>query len=214
MDIKIRVVPSGYIQTNAYLIIDPARGEAALIDAPHFVMDAIGPALQDDGCTLRALLLTHGHYDHIGDAAKIRAAGVPVYGHLADRGLFENPARMRPYAYPPDIELVGFEIDHWVADGDRFSVLGLDCETRHVPGHCPGNVLFYFPALTAAFVGDALFAGSIGRTDLPGGSFPALERSIRERIYTLPGETRVLPGHGPATTVEDEMETNPYVAAQ
>ena len=214
MDLKVRVLPSGYLQTNAYLITSPRRGEAVLIDAPHFVMDSVEPFLEEDGCRLVALLLTHGHYDHIGDAARIRRSGVELYGHRADRELFENPACMLPYAYPPSIQLEGFDIDHWIDEGDRLSLLGLECEVRHVPGHCPGNVLFYFAELEMAFVGDALFAGSIGRTDLPGGSFQDLERSIRERIYTLPTATRVLPGHGPTTLVGDEIETNPYVAAQ
>ena len=214
MDLKIRVFPSGYIDTNAYLISDVASGHAVLIDAPHFVLEEIGPALAEDGCALVAALLTHGHYDHIGAAAAAKRAGARLYGHAADRMLFENPRCMLPYAYPPEIELEGFEIDEWVEDGQALEVLGLRCEVRHVPGHCPGNVLFYFPELGLAFVGDALFAGGVGRTDLPGGSFAALERSIRERIYTLPPDTRVLPGHGPSTTVGDEVETNPYVAAQ
>lgn len=214
MDLKLRVFPTGYIQTNAFLLSDSSLGEAVLIDAPHFALDEIKSALVEDGCALKALLLTHGHYDHIGDAAKIRKTGVPVYGHLADKDLFEDPARMLPYAYPSDIQLDGFEIDHWVSEGDMLSLLGQSCEVRDVPGHCPGNVLFYFEAMKAAFVGDALFAGSIGRTDLPGGDFSILEKSIRERIYTLPEDTQVFPGHGPETTVGVEMKTNPHVAAQ
>jgi len=214
MGVKITVFPSGYLETNAYLLTDSDRAEAILIDAPHFVQAAILPALEDAGCSLVALLLTHGHYDHIGDAAKIRASGVPLYGHVSDKELFEAPERMLPYAYPPDIQLDAFEIDHWVGEGDKLSLLGQACEVRHVPGHCPGNVLFYFEALKSAFVGDALFAGSIGRTDLPGGNFEELERAIRERIYTLPEETQVLPGHGPTTTVGAERSTNPHVSGE
>lgn len=214
MDFQLRTFPAGFLQTNAYLLSSQSRGEAVLIDAPHFLWDDVRPVLEQEGCELKALLLTHGHYDHIGDAARIRKAGVPLYGHRADADLFEDPERMRPFAYPPDVELEGFSIDHWVAEGDVLEFLGARCETRHVPGHCPGNVMFYFPQLGAAFTGDSLFAGSIGRTDLPGGDFAALERSIRERIYTLPGDTRILPGHGPETTVEVEMESNPFVSAQ
>ena len=92
--------------------------------------------------------------------------------------------------------------------------VGSDIEVRHVPGHCPGNVLFYFSDAGAAFVGDALFAGSIGRTDLPGGSFASLEKAIRTQIYTLPDETLVYPGHGPDTTVGAEKSTNPYVSEE
>ena len=102
-------------------------------------------------------------------------------------------------------------VDAWVAQGDRFEALGTTVEVRHVPGHCPGNVLFYFAAEDAAFVGDALFKGSIGRTDLPGGDFDELDRSIREQIYTLPAATGVFPGHGPKTTVAGEKAGNPYV---
>lgn len=214
MAVKIRIFPAGYLQTNAFLLSDPERGEATLIDAPHFVLDAVQPVLEEENCKLIALLLTHGHYDHIGDAARIARMKIPLYGHVSDRDLFASPERMRAYAYPPDIKLEGFAIDQWVEDSQTFEILGMTCETRHVPGHCPGNVLFYFEALKAAFVGDALFAGSIGRTDLPGGDFHELERSIQERIYTLPKETLVLAGHGPTTTVGEEMSNNPYVSGE
>jgi glyoxylase-like metal-dependent hydrolase (beta-lactamase superfamily II) len=100
-------------------------------------------------------------------------------------------------------------VDRWVAQGDRLTALGLEFEVRHVPGHCPGNILFQVGR--SAFVGDALFAGSVGRTDLPGGDRAELEASIRTQIYTLPDETKVYPGHGPATTVGQEKATNPHV---
>lgn len=214
MPLKVRIFPAGSIQTNAFLITDTDIGEAILIDAPNDVVDFVDPALAEDGCELKAVLITHGHYDHIGDVAKFADRGIPLYGHLADKSMFENPEMMRSYAYPPDLELRGFEVDHWVEDGTKLSFLGLECEVRHVPGHCPGNVLFYFPEAKAAFVGDALFAGGIGRTDLPGGSFEQLEQAIRGRIYTLPKDTIVLPGHGQNTTVGEEISTNPYVSGE
>ncbi len=111
-------------------------------------------------------------------------------------------------------ERLGLEpirVDHWLQAGERLTILGTKAEVRHVPGHCPGNVLFHFASLQAAFVGDALFQGSIGRTDLPGGDFDQLEASIREQIYPLPPETVVWPGHGPRTSVAVEREHNPYV---
>lgn len=214
MALKLRIFPAGSIQTNAFLLSDPDKGEALLIDAPNDVSEGVDAALAEDGCELKAVLITHGHYDHIGGVATFGQRGVPLYGHEADRMMFENPESMRAYAYPPNLKLEAFAIDHWVADGDTLSVLGMQCEVRHVPGHCAGNVLFYFSEIKAAFVGDALFAGGIGRTDLPGGSFEELERSIRERIYTLPNDTVVLPGHGPNTTVGDEIATNPYVSGE
>lgn len=214
MPLNVRIFPAGSIQTNAFLISDTDLGEAILIDAPNDVSKDVDPALAEDSCELKAVLLTHGHYDHIGGVATFADRGIPLYGHRADQEMFENPDCMRSYAYPPDLELRGFEVDNWVEDGTELSFLGLRCEVRHVPGHCAGNVLFYFPAAKAAFVGDALFAGGIGRTDLPGGSFPQLERSIRERIYTLPKETAVLPGHGPNTTVGEEISSNPFVSGE
>jgi glyoxylase-like metal-dependent hydrolase (beta-lactamase superfamily II) len=104
-------------------------------------------------------------------------------------------------------------VDHWLTPGECWEALGAPVECRHVPGHCPGNVLFYFSSLGAAFVGDALFAGSVGRTDLPGGSAATLAESIRSQIYTLPDATVVYPGHGPSTRVADEKATNPFVRA-
>ncbi len=210
--IDLSVFPAGYIETNAFLLCDSERGEALLIDAPHFLWDQVEPKLKEKDCSLSALLLTHGHYDHIGDGARIQKMGIEIYGHEADRHFFENPEIMRPYLYPPDMVLDPMKLDHVVEDGTELELMGQTIEVRHVPGHCPGNVLFYFPNLGAAFVGDALFAGSIGRTDLPGGDFSTLERSIKEKIYTLSDETKVFPGHGPATTVGHEKATNPFVS--
>lgn len=212
MSLELSVLPSGYIQTNAFLLQDKGRGEAVLIDAPHFVWDDVEPLLKASGCKLVGLLLTHGHYDHMGDGARIQAMGIPTYGHKDDELLYSEPSRMSKYAYPPDIKLDPVPIDHWVGEGDKIDLLGQSIEVRHVPGHCPGNVLFYFADLKLAFVGDALFAGSIGRYDLPGGDFSVLEKSIKTRIYTLPDDVQVMPGHGPSTVVGDEKSTNPYVS--
>jgi glyoxylase-like metal-dependent hydrolase (beta-lactamase superfamily II) len=208
---EIHTLPAGPIQTNAYLLLDRDAGRAILIDAPHGVWEEVGPVLAEAGAKLEALLLTHGHWDHTGDAAAIQATGVPVYGHEADRPLFENPALQEIFMIP-GFTLSAVKIDKPVAQGDRLELVGHEIEVRHVPGHCPGNVLFNFPAFGTAFVGDAIFAGSVGRTDFPGCSMKELERSIRTQIYTLPPETRLFPGHGPATTVARERATNPFVS--
>ena len=144
------------------------------------------------------------------DAWRFSEAGIPVYGHKDDRDLFESAETQKPFTFG-DSELKSVKIDHWIEVGEPLSVLGRTVEVRHVPGHCPGNVLFYIEQMKLAVVGDAIFAGSIGRTDLPGGSMEVLENSIRTQIYTLPGDTQLLSGHGPVTTVEREKATNPYV---
>ncbi len=208
---QLDVIPAGPIDTNAYLLSAPERGEALLIDAPGEVWAEVKPLLAERGCKLVELWITHGHWDHMQGAAEIvRATGAKVLAHADDRPLIETPEIMERFM-GERLNLESVRVDHWVVPGEMREVLGLSAEIRHVPGHCPGNVSFYFPALAAAFVGDALFRGSIGRTDFPGGDHALLLRSIREQIYTLPPATKVLPGHGPATTVADERSGNPYV---
>jgi glyoxylase-like metal-dependent hydrolase (beta-lactamase superfamily II) len=208
---KIHVLPAGPIETNAYLLTDAARGEAVLVDAPGGIGEWVEPILARETCRLTELWLTHGHWDHTQDAAKIvRATGAVTRGHVADKHFFETPQIMSAFL-SSRITLEPLVIDAWVVQGDRFEALGQTVEVRHVPGHCPGNVLFYFEKAAAAFVGDALFAGSVGRTDLPGGSREQLVEAIRGQIYTMPDATVVYPGHGPETTVGTEKKTNPYV---
>lgn len=210
---NLHVLPAGPIQTNAYLLTAPARGEAVLIDAPGGVWQQVAPILDRDKCRLAELWITHGHWDHTqGGAEVVTASGARVRAHPDDRVLIETPEVMDRFM-GERLRVAPIRVDHWLAQGERWEALGVQVEVRHVPGHCPGNVLFYFPALAAAFVGDALFNGSIGRTDLPGGNFEQLERSIHEQIYTLPEGTVIWPGHGPKTTVATEKATNPYVSA-
>jgi hydroxyacylglutathione hydrolase len=208
---KIHVLPSGPIETNGYLLTDSARGEAVLVDAPGDIWKLAGPILERENCKLTELWLTHGHWDHTQDAAKVvRATGAKTRGHRADSHFFETPQIMSAFL-SSRIQLEPVAIDVWVAQGDRFEALGRTVEVRHVPGHCPGNVLFYFEAEGVAFVGDALFAGSVGRTDLPGGSREQLMEAIRSQIYAMPDATVVYPGHGPETTTGTEKRTNPHV---
>lgn len=213
---NLHVLPAGMIQTNAYLLTAPDRGEAVLIDAPGEVWAEIAPILAEEKCRLTELWITHGHWDHMQGAAEVIAAtGAKVRAHAADRMLLETPELMERLM-GERLDLKPVRVDHWIVQGEKLAALGTTAEVRHVPGHCPGNVLFYFTALAggtagAAFVGDALFAGSVGRTDLPGGDFAELERAIRAQIFTLPGSTVVFPGHGAKTTVAHERAHNPYV---
>jgi glyoxylase-like metal-dependent hydrolase (beta-lactamase superfamily II) len=211
--VNLHVLPAGPIQTNAYLLTAPECGEAVLIDAPAGIWPLIEPILREQKCRLVELWLTHGHWDHMqGAAVVVRASGAKVRAHPDDRVMIEQPEIMERFM-GERLNLEPVHVDLWLQPVERFSALGQSVEVRHVPGHCAGNVLFYFPALSAAFVGDALFNGSVGRTDLPGGSFEQLEQSIRTQIYTLPDDTVVFPGHGPKTSVGTEKVENPYVSA-
>ena len=211
---KIHVLPSGPIQTVGYLLTDAALGQAVLIDAPGGIMAKVQPVLDKEGCQLTELWLTHGHWDHMQDAADVKQkSGALIRAHQADQGLIETPEIMEGFM-GQKMGLVGVKIEAFFAQGNRLTALGREFEVRHVPGHCPGNVLFYSAGAAVAFVGDALFNGGVGRWDLPGGNYDLLARSIREQIYTLPDATIVFPGHGPRTTVGDEKETNPYVSAE
>ena len=216
---KIHVLPSGPIQTIGYLLTDANRGEAILVDAPGDILAKINPILAKEGCTLKELWLTHGHWDHMQDGAEVkRATGALVRAHRADQAMIETPELMEEFM-GARLGLTGVKVDAWVAQGDRLQALGREFEVRHVPGHCAGNVLFYSAAAVGptvgtagiALVGDALFKAGVGRWDFPGGSFDLLAKSIREQIYTLPDATIVFPGHGARTTVGEEKRTNPYV---
>ena len=208
---KIHILPAGPIPTNAYLLTVPEKGEAVLVDAPGDIWDHVQPILDREHCRLIELWITHGHWDHTqGGAEVVRATGAVVRAHAADRILIENPGVMKAFA-GIEFKMEPLKVDHWVEPGDILAALGTTAEVRFVPGHCPGSVLFYFAREDAAFVGDALFKGSIGRTDFPGSDFAVLAKSIRTQIYTLPDVTRVYAGHGPPTTVGEEKKDNPYV---
>jgi glyoxylase-like metal-dependent hydrolase (beta-lactamase superfamily II) len=211
MLVKLYVLPAGPIQTNAYLLCAAERAEAVLIDAPGGVWTEVAKSLEVERCRLGELWFTHGHWDHTqGGAEVVRQTGAKVRAHPDDRALIETPEVMERFM-GERLKLEAVRVDHWVAPGEKLTAIGHDVEVRHVPGHCPGSVLYYFAAVAAAFVGDALFRRSVGRTDLPGGSAGKLTRSIREQIYTLPPGTVVYPGHGPPTSVGEERAENPYV---
>ncbi len=210
---NLHVIPSGPIQTNAYLLSSAESGEAVLIDAPGGIWAKIEPILTEGGLRLTEMWITHGHWDHTqGGAEVVRKTKAKVIAHLADQVLIETPEVMEGFM-GEKLGLEGIVVDQWVEEGDRLAALGTESEVRHVPGHCPGNVMFVFEKLQTAFVGDAIFAGSVGRTDLPGGSMEELKKSIRSRIYSLPDETVLYPGHGTHTTVATEKTGNPYVRA-
>ena len=198
------------IGTNGYVWINKALKECIVIDAPEGAFKWANQIAEEHDCTISGLILTHGHWDHILDGHYFAAKNIPTYGHRDDAVMFEAPERMKSYSMP-GLELLPVKISHWVKGGDVLNLLGDQLEIRHVPGHCPGNILVYSAREQLALVGDVIFAGSIGRYDLPGGDFSVLEQSIKTQIYTLPDETRLYTGHGGSTTVGHEKQTNPYV---
>lgn len=208
MDIRTFELPP--IGTNAFLVANPELKKALLVDAPGSAYETIEPILEKEGWELEALLLTHGHYDHMIDTHSFNEAGVKVYAHEDDRDWIENPS-VQASLLPFGLLIEDARIDVIVKSVDTLKLIGHTIEVRHVPGHAPGNVLFYFPESKCAFVGDAIFAGSVGRTDLPGGDWDVLKRSIEEQIFTLPDDTVLYPGHGPATSVGREKATNPFL---
>jgi glyoxylase-like metal-dependent hydrolase (beta-lactamase superfamily II) len=207
MNIKTFIAP-GFAE-NAYLIWQDGQAQALVIDPGD--ARAISNALQQHGLTLAAILLTHSHIDHIdGVAALKRDHDVPIYLHPEARVFYDNVAvqgaqfGMRVDTPPPPT--------HELAHGQSLDLAGIELEVRYAPGHAPGHVLLYNAAAGAAFVGDVVFQGSIGRTDLPGGDYQTLMRSIREQVMTLPEDTRLYSGHGPVTTVRQEKRFNPFIA--
>jgi glyoxylase-like metal-dependent hydrolase (beta-lactamase superfamily II) len=207
------VFPTGPIQANCVLLGDPAAGVLAVID-PGEEAPRIVERIERSGLEPVLVLHTHGHLDHAGGTAellKLLGPGVPVGLHRDELELYRNLAMQgRMFgleaATPPEPTL-------WLQHGDRLELGSLVLEVRHTPGHSPGGVCFVVHGAgePTVIVGDVLFAGSIGRTDLFGGSFPILERSIREQLYALPDETRVVCGHGPDTTIGREKRSNPFV---
>jgi glyoxylase-like metal-dependent hydrolase (beta-lactamase superfamily II) len=208
--LRINKMELGPIGTNAFLVWEEGGEEAILIDAPPDCRDQVGPVLEDQSLTLSEIWLTHGHWDHMAGAADLVTDSMTVIGHRADQTLFEQPAVMSTFAMP-GMEFKPVGITKWVEDGDKLDLFGREVAVFHCPGHCPGNVIFYVETEGVCFVGDVIFAGSVGRADLPGGDFQALENSIREKVYVLPEATEICPGHGPNTNVGDERLGNPFV---
>lgn len=204
---KVVAIPNGRFVENCYLVIDEAGGECAVID-PGEEAGLIAHKVAAAGVKPVALWVTHAHIDHIVGIPRLKAdTGAPVYLHTADRPLYDHVPEqaiafgMRAAALPaPDREL---------SHGDVLRVGTLEFRVRHTPGHSPGSVVFEGHGV--AFGGDVLFQGSIGRTDLPGGDFETLLKSIERELLTLPDSTIVYCGHGPETTVGRERRANPFL---
>lgn len=200
---KITSHTGGFTQTNGYLIETPDGN--LLIDAPEGVVGW----LDQKGVRVDDVLLTHQHYDHVLDAAALQGRGARLHAFAPFSTELTLEDAARAWGMPVSVE--PYRIDSLFETGQPLRLAGLEISIAHVPGHATDGVIFHFPADGIVFSGDTLFAASIGRTDLPGGSTRQLLDGIARHLLTLPPETRVFSGHGPATTIGHEVAENPFL---
>lgn len=206
------VLAVGPLQCNCSILGDEASREAIVVD-PGGDISRIMAVVEKHGLTIKQILITHAHIDHIAGAARLkRLTGAPVLYNQNDLPLVKMMDEQAGWLGIPTPEVPA--PDDTLDDGKIISIAGLSGSILHTPGHTEGSVCLYLPKESLLLAGDTLFAGSIGRTDLPGGDFHKILRSIRERLLTLPDEVAVLPGHGARTNIGTEREDNPFLQNQ
>lgn len=210
MPLEIVIFELGPMQNNTYLLADSETGQAVVVD-PSFDSLAVLEEVKRRGWELKAIWLTHAHFDHIAGVKAMAESSqppLPVGLHPNDLHLFQQGGGSRNFG----VQVEPGPKPSQYFDHEQVLYLGNQMiEVRHTPGHTPGHVIFYSPEAGAALVGDLVFYHGVGRTDLPGGNLEALLQSIHTQILTLPPQTRLLSGHGPETTVAEEMENNPFL---
>lgn len=204
------ILPVGPLRCNCSIIGDENTREAMVIDPGDDIEDVL-TVLQKHGLTVKQIIITHAHIDHVGGAMKLRATtGAPILLNENDYALLQmldEQAAWIGMAAPEKVE-----IDQNARPADTVKAGSLAAQIIHTPGHTEGSICLYFATEKRLIAGDTLFAGSVGRTDLPGGSFDKLIRSLHEKVLTLPDETVVVPGHGSLTSIGEERESNPFLA--
>ena len=207
--------PAGAFQTNCYVVAPAAGEECVIVDPGQDAVDGVDELLREHRLKPVAVLLTHGHLDHVWSVAPVCGArDVPAWIHPDDRHLLSDPAAgwsATSSSMFGGITLSEPDDVRELSDGAVLPLAGLEFLVDHTPGHTKGSVSFRLPDDDVLFSGDLLFAGSIGRSDLPGGDYPTILRSLADKCLPLPDDTVVLPGHGPQTTIGRERATNPYL---
>lgn len=208
MNISVNSMILGVVGTNCYIVSNDDTKEAVVID-PGDQAQKVNDFLEKKGLTPKAILLTHGHFDHIMGVDGVRDKWhISVYVSEPEKALMEDPALNGCGMIGRSVSV---KADHYLKDKEAVTFAGMLFEVIYTPGHTGGGVCYYMPQIETLFSGDTLFEGSVGRTDLPTGSMSTLVRSIKERLASLPDDTKVLPGHGSSTTIEDEKKYNPYL---
>jgi hydroxyacylglutathione hydrolase len=201
--------PVGPLRCNCTILGDEVTHEAVVVDPGDNIPEILS-RLQKHGLTLRQIVITHAHIDHVGGAVQLKkATGAPVFLNQQDLGLLGAMEIQAGWLGIPTPEVAS--PDASAEDGLTVGLATLPAEVIHTPGHTPGSICLLFAQQHLLLAGDTLFAGSIGRTDLPGGDGRQILRSLRDRLMVLPDTTRVLPGHGPDTTIGEEKQSNPFL---
>ena len=209
MSIFHKILPVGVLQCNCSIVGDEQTREAMVID-PGDQVEEILDILRQANLTLKTIVVTHAHIDHVGGAMKLKAAtGAPILLNQNDLALLKMLDMQAAWIGMPSPGAV--KIDESLSDGQSLKVGNIVSNVIETPGHTEGSICLFFPAEKKLIAGDTLFAGSIGRTDLPGGSYEKIMRSLHSRVLALPDDTQVVPGHGALTTIGEERETNPFL---